>query len=111
MAFMMYSAAPFMSDFIIEKKYSVLIASQFVINFMNCFIQISAEAWVVTLFDEKTRGKGVIAHSVGMMVGSFITNNVFVTLNSVTWINAHIFKENPRKVKNTFLSALQFRSH
>ena len=56
------------------------------------------ETWLFILLLGDDIPKGSIITSIGHMIGVFIPFNIFIPLNSLKWLNKHIFKKNPLKV-------------
>lgn len=65
------------------------------ISFVLIIIQISFKTWILKLFDEKEVGKMAYVTHIGGLFGGFFGMNIFVPLNSVPWLNRHLFTSHP----------------
>lgn len=95
MSICMFISAPFSLKMIENKQYNLIVWQWFFINFVNCFMQIASEAWCVTILEKKLAPKATVMLSIGQTLGIFLSYNLFMPLNSVTWLNKYIYKSKP----------------
>ena len=50
---------------------------------------------MISLFKQDRAMAGVLINT-GHILGKFTSTSLFVPLNSVSWVNAHFFKNSPR---------------
>lgn len=78
-------------EFIKNKQIGSLTAIFLTVNFVVIFHQIACEAWITTLFAKQHKSKASLMVVIGQTFGSIIGYNVFVPLNSVDWIQKHLY--------------------
>ena len=84
------------NETLIDRKHiSHLTFVYFNINVVVSFFQIAAEMWILKLFEGDNKAKGTMFMEMGNSVGVFSSYHLFVPLNSVRWLNTHIFTTNP----------------
>jgi hypothetical protein len=57
MSVLLFLTSDHMEKYIETKNYTTLVSIWFVINFVNCFLQIAGEAWIVTICEESKVAK------------------------------------------------------
>ena len=87
--------SPFAESFIDPNKIAGLTTLWFCINLVSCFLAISAEMFIVKIFEEDDKSKGSMLLDLGWSIGGFFSYNLFVPLNSVNWMNKYVFTTTP----------------
>lgn len=95
LALVLIIVAPWAETFIDPHKVGGLTALWFCINLVTVFLTISAEMFIVKIFEEDDKSKGSMLLDLGWSIGGFFSYNLFVPLNSVTWLNNHVFQASP----------------
>ena len=89
---------PLMEDLVDNLKIGPLTVTVALVNVMICLVQMSGEAWVLTLFEsEEEKSKASTYMNVGYSLGYMIGYNIFTPLNDIEWLNQNFFEDNPRK--------------
>ena len=66
------------------------------INTVTILLQITAEVWLVKIFENSIeKGKAAGMSNISQTLGFFFGYNVFIPLNDVEWLNTYIFTSNP----------------
>lgn len=58
--------------------------------------QIAVHAWMITLFSDENRAFASVMINLGHILGKFTSSSLFLSLNSVNWLNQHFFKDDKR---------------
>ncbi len=68
----------------------------FGLNVLAVFFLISGEMFVVKSLEGDHKAMGGLIFDVGFSIGGFISYNAFIPLNSVRWLNDHLYRSSPR---------------
>lgn len=89
--------APHMESLISPDRLNTLIFAIFTWFLMDVFLQIATEIWIIKMFNRENKARASFIMSLGMCTGIATSYNLFIPLNSVSWLNDHFYSNNPRK--------------
>jgi len=88
--------APFADQLTQPSRLTEVIIVWLSVNIVGNIYLISAEMWIVKIFeDDNDKAVGMMLWDIGYSLGTFLSYNIFLPLNSVRWLNSNIYAENP----------------